>query len=181
MSMTINNTTITTRLTIIFDAGPNPDNEVYYREGSGDYQLVNNDGPALGTGNTESDVYIDNKTWLNVRSHTEVPEDVHALQCWNKGGTWTMELEKTDDSPNETIATQSDLPQWVTNVVIRCEAQDLWNNKYESDMAAVDRTALAAANDDTTFKAKIKEAHDAAVTAANSERETYLSGHSITY
>ena len=92
-----------------------------------------------------------------------------------------MELEKTDDSPNETIATQSDLPQWVTNVVIRCEAQDLWNNKYEADMAAVDRTALAAANDDTTFKAKIKEAHDAAVTAANSERETYLSGHSITY
>ena len=123
-------------------------------------QLVNNDGPALGTGNTESDVYIDNKTWLNVRSPAEVPDDVHALQCWNKGGTWTMRLEKTDDSPNEIILTQSDLPQWVTNngQQLDVKHKDLWNNKYESDMAAVDRTALAAANDDTTFKAKIKKA-----------------------
>jgi len=149
MSITINNTTITSRLTIIFDAAVNSDNE--------------NDGPAYGTGNTESDVYIDNKTHLNIRSHTEIPSTVHALQCWNKGGTWSYELEHTNNDPNTTYSSQSDLPQWVTNVVIRCEAQDAWQTAYDNAMAG---DADAQAN---------------ATTTANTARDNYLSGHSITY
>lgn len=149
MSITINNTTITSRLTIIFDAAVNSDSE--------------NDGPAYGTGNTESDVYIDSKTHLNIRSHTEVPSTVHALQCWNKGGTWSYELEHTNNDPNTTYSTQSDLPQWVANVVIRCEAQDAWQTAYDNAMAG---DADAQAN---------------ATTTANTARDNYLSGHSITY
>ena len=49
MATTINNTTANARLTIIFDAGVNSSSV--------------NDGPKSGTGNTESDVYIDNKVY----------------------------------------------------------------------------------------------------------------------
>ncbi|BCV02113.1 MAG: hypothetical protein CM15mV49_840 [uncultured marine virus] len=54
MATTINNTTVNTRMTIIFDAGVNPNST--------------NDGPASGTGNTESDVYLDNSVFHNIRS-----------------------------------------------------------------------------------------------------------------
>jgi hypothetical protein len=147
MSITINNTAISTRLTIIFDA-----------DGK-----IDGDGPAIGTGNTESDVYIDSKFYANLRSHTEVPATVHALQCWNKGGTWTYSLEHTNNDPNTTYASQSDLPTWVSNVVIRCEAEDVWDTNYNSH-------ADANAEDDS-----------AAVTAADTARNNYLSGHSITF
>ena len=53
MATTVNNTTANQRITIIFDSGLNPKNE--------------NDGPRLGTGNTESDVMIDNKSYFNIR------------------------------------------------------------------------------------------------------------------
>ena len=147
MSITINNTSISTRLTIIFDA-----------DGK-----IDGDGPALGTGNTESDVYIDGKFYQNLRSHTEVPATVHALQCWNKGGTWTYVLEHTSNDPNTTYASQSDLPTWVNNVVIRCEAQDVWQTNYNGH-------ADANTDDDS-----------AAIAAADPARNNYLSGHSITF
>jgi hypothetical protein len=181
MSITINNTTVNSRLTIIFDADIHPDNNVYYRDGSGDYQLNNDAGPASGTGNTESDVYIDNKVYYNIRSHTEIPSDVHALQCRNKNGTWSFELEYTNNDPNYVYDSQSDLPQWVTNVVIRCEAQDKWDTKFNAENNP-DYDAIAnthTTND--TFKAEIKRIHDAAVTKADADRDAYLSGHSITY
>ena len=68
MATTVNNTTANTRISILFDSDINP--------------TSNNDGPVSGTGNTESDIYIDNNVYLNVRSHTEVPSEIHALQ-WN--------------------------------------------------------------------------------------------------
>ena len=154
MSITINNTTINTRLTIIFDAD-------VHRDQAGN--IVGNDGPASGSGNTESDVYIDDKVYLNVRSHTEVPSTTHALQCKNNGGTWTYILESTDNSENTSYASQSDLPQWVTNVVIRAEAEKTWQTTYDGH-------ADANADDDS-----------AAVTAANTARVNYLSANSITY
>ena len=64
MATTVNNTTVNSRLTILFDAdGP-----------------LDGDGPAKGSGNTESDVYLDSKVFLNLRSHTEIDASVHALQ-----------------------------------------------------------------------------------------------------
>ena len=149
MSITINNTTINKRLTIIFDANTNKDSV--------------NDGPVFGSGNTESDVYIDSKNYLNIRSHTEVPATVHALQCWNKSGSWSYELEHTNSNPNTIYSSQSDLPSWVNNVVIRCEAQDIWQTSYDNAMSG-DEDSQASAT-----------------TTANTARDNYLSGLSITY
>jgi len=142
MATTVNNTTVNSRITIIFDAA-----------GS-----LNGDGPASGTGNTESDVYLDDKVHYNIRSHTEIDANVHALQ-WN-ATTNTGEIEYTNNSDNLSI---SSFPQWATNVVIRCEAQDAWQTAYDGH-------ADANADDDS-----------AAVNAANTARTNYLTAHSITY
>ena len=152
MATTINNTTVNTRMTIIFDAGVNPNSE--------------NDGPASGTGNTESDVYLDNSVFYNVRSHTEISSDVHALQ-WD-ANTNTGHIEYTDNRDNESI---SSVPQWATNVVIRAEAQNIWNTSYSSNYSS---HSDAGAEDDSA-------AITAATTAANTARDNYLTGHSITF
>jgi len=142
MATTVNNTTVNARITIVFDAGG----------------PLTGDGPRLGTGNTESDVYLDDKIYYNIRSHTEVPSEIHALQ-WN-ASTNTGELEYTDNRENESV---SSLPQWATNVVIRCEAQDSWQTAYDTAMAG---DADSQAN---------------ATTTANTARDNYLTAHSITY
>ena len=142
MATTVNNTTVNTRITILFDAA-----------GS-----LNGNGPAKGTGNTESDVYLDDTVYYNLRSHTEIDANVHALQ-WN-ATTNTGEIEYTDNRDNLSI---SSFPQWATNVVIRCEAQDAWQTAYDNAMAG-----------DENSKAN-------ATTTANTARDNYLSGHSITY
>jgi hypothetical protein len=142
MATTVNNTTVNSRITIIFDAS-----------GS-----LNGNGPAKGTGNTESDVYLDDKVYYNLRSHTEIDANIHALQ-WDATAN-TGEIEYTDASDNLSI---SSFPQWATNVVIRCEAQDAWQTAYDNAMAG---DADAQAN---------------ATSTANTARDNYLSGHSITY
>ena len=145
MATTVNNTTANSRITIIFDSGTNPVSE--------------NDGPRLGTGNTESDVYIDDNVYHNLRSHTEIDANVHALQ-WN-ATTNTGEIEFIDNRENESISL---IPQWVTNVVIRCEAQDVWENSYNTSMSSEDANVQANAT-----------------STANTERDNYLSSHSITF
>ena len=145
MATTVNNTTANSRITIIFDADLNPENE--------------NNGPRLGTGNTESDVMIDNKGYYNIRSHTEINANVHALQ-WN-ATTNTGEIEYVDHRPHEQLTA---LPQWATNVVIRCEAQDVWENSYDTSINS----------DDANVQAN-------ATSTANTARDNYLTAHSITY
>ena len=142
MATTVNNTTVNSRITIIFDA-------------SGD---LDGNGPAKGTGNTESDVYLDNTVHFNMRSHTEIDANVHALQ-WD-ATTNTGEIQYIDNRDNLAL---SSFPQWATNVVIRCEAQNAWQTAYDGH-------ADAGAEDDS-----------AAVTAANTARTNYLTAHSITY
>ena len=143
MATTVNNTTTNSRITIIFDA-----------DGS-----LDGNGPAKGTGNTESDVYLDSSIYFNIRSHTEIDANVHALQ-WN-ATTNTGELEYIDNRQNESL---SSFPQWATNVVIRCEAQDIWQNSYETSIASEDANVQANAT-----------------STANTERDNYLSAHNITY
>ena len=158
MATTVNNTTVNSRITIIFDADGNLDGN----------------GPAKGTGSTESDVYLDNKVYYNIRSHTEIDANVHALQ-WN-ATTNTGELEYIDNRENESL---SSFPQWATNVVIRCEAQDVWQTAYDSNVSA-QFTVWQTANPDAdvdTFVANTAQA----TSEANTERNTYLSAHSITY
>lgn len=142
MATTINNTTVNARLTIIFDAA-----------GS-----LTGDGPAKGTGNTESDVYLDDEVYYNLRSHTEIDANVHALQ-WD-ATTNTGEIQYTDNRDNLDITS---IPQWATNVVIRAEAQDSWQTAFDNAMAG---DADSQAN---------------ATTTANTARDNYLSAHSITY
>ena len=154
MATTVNNTTINTRLTILFDAGSNPDSV--------------NDGPRTGTGNTESDVYIDNQVYLNIRSHTEVPSEIHALQ-WN-ASTNTGVLEYTDNRDNESV---SSLPQWASNVVIRCEAQDKWQEARQAN--------ISQQHADNSSDADFVANEDTANTAGNTARTTYLSDNGITF
>ena len=150
MATTVNNTTVQSRITIIFDA---------------DGPLTGN-GPAKGTGDTESDVYLDNSVYLNLRSHTEVDANVHALQ-WD-ATTNTGALEYVDTRANGSL---SSFPQWATNVVIRAEAQDVWNTNYTSTYNA---HSDANAEDDSA-------AVTAATTAADTARNNYLAAHSITF
>ena len=160
MAITVNNTTANQRITIVFDAAINKDNQ--------------NDGPRFGTGNTESDVMVDNKTYLNIRSHTEIDANVHALQ-WN-ATTNTGELEYTDNRENESL---SSFPQWATNVVIRCEAQDAWQVSYDANVSeqfTAWQTANPEANVDS-FSANTSQA----TTVADTARTNYLTAHSITY
>ena len=86
MPTTVNNTTVNSRITIIFDA-----------DGS-----LDGNGPAKGTGNTESDVYLDSNVYHNIRSHTEIDANVHALQ-WN-ATTNSGELEYTDLRENQSLS-----------------------------------------------------------------------------
>ena len=79
MATTVNNTTVQSRITIIFDAG-----------GS-----LTGDGPAKGTGNTESDVYLDDNIQLNIRSHTEIDSSIHALQWDATTNTGTIVFTDT--------------------------------------------------------------------------------------
>ena len=160
MATTVNNTTANSRITIIFDAANNPSSE--------------NDGPRSGSGNTESDVIIDNKSYLNIRSHTEIDSNIHALQ-WN-ASTNTGELEYIDNRENETL---SSFPQWASNVVIRCEAQDVWKTNYDSTYSSI-YSAHADANTEND-SAAVSAAKTAATSAADTARVNYLSSHGITY
>ena len=92
MATTVNNTTVQSRISILFDAGG----------------PLTGDGPAKGTGNTQSDVYLDDNIQLNIRSHTEIDSNIHALQ-WD-ATTNTGQIEFTDTRDNESI---SSFPQWI--------------------------------------------------------------------
>jgi hypothetical protein len=158
MATTVNNTTVNSRITIIFDA----DGE------------LNGDGPAKGTGNTQSDVYLDSVAYLNIRSHTEIDANIHALQ-WN-ATTNTGELEYVDDRENESLTS---FPQWAVNVVIRAEAEEIWQNTYKSNVSE-QFTAWQTANPDANtsdFEANTTQS----ASVADIERNNYLSAHNITY
>ena len=160
MATTVNNTTANTRITIIFDADINPSNV--------------NDGPRRGTGNTESDVMIDNKGYLNIRSHTEIDSSIHALQ-WD-ATTNTGSLEYTDTRENLSL---DSFPQWATNVVIRCEAQDAWKTAYTAN---VDEQFTAWRSENPTANIETFSANTTQATnVADTERTNYLSAHSITF
>ena len=77
-------------------------------------------------------------------------------------------VEYIDNRDNLNIST---LPSWVTNVVIRAEAEDKYTDAYNTAYAA---DASAGTDDDT---AAVTAGTNAGVAARNS----YLSGNSITY
>lgn len=163
MATVVNNTTINSKLTIIFDAGINPNSP--------------NDGPALGSGNTESDVIIDNKSYLNLKSHTEISSEVHALQ-WN-ASTNSGHLEYIDNRENESITS---LPSWVTNVVIRCEGENAWKSSYDSNVSSQLTTWVSGNTvDNPQTEDNFVPDVSMATTQADADRISYLSNNGITY
>jgi|TARA_R110000796_G_scaffold132744_1_gene248174 hypothetical protein len=160
----VNNTTINTRLTIIFDAAENA--------------LNLNDGPRLGVGNTEADVFIDENenqiNYFNIKAHTEIPSEIHSLQ-WDTSNN-TGQLEYIDNRENLDII---EIPSWATNVVIRCEAEDKWLEAYNANINSQLQAWLEASseNSEDNFVMEVSLANDAGDTA----RINYCSSNGVTY
>ena len=159
MATTVNNTTANTRITIIFDAaGP-----------------LDGNGPAKGTGNTESDVYVDSNCYPNIRSHTEIDSNIHALQ-WNATNN-TGEIEFIDNRENEII---SSFPQWAANVIIRTEAENIWKTTYRNSLDSQMQDLIS--NPEVDKEAiSLEQLEPEAIDLANTERNNYLAAHNITY
>tara|TARA_R110000787_G_scaffold30040_2_gene80993 strand:+ start:258 stop:749 length:492 start_codon:yes stop_codon:yes gene_type:complete len=160
----VNNTTINTRLTIIFDASENP--------------LNLDDGPRLSVGNTEADVSIDENedqtNYFNIKAYTEIPSEIHCLQ-WNATNS-TGYLEYIDDRENLDV---TEIPSWATNVVIRCEAEDKWLEAYDANIASQLQAWLEvdSENNEDDFSPDETLARAAADTA----RINYCSSNGFTY
>tara|TARA_R100000951_G_scaffold29120_1_gene25261 strand:- start:7410 stop:7901 length:492 start_codon:yes stop_codon:yes gene_type:complete len=160
----VNNTTINTRLTIIFDASENA--------------LNSDDGPRLGVGNTEADIFIDENenqiNYFNIKAHTEIPSEIHCFQ-WNPINS-TGNYEYIDNRENLNI---TEIPSWATNVVIRCEAEDKWLEAYNANIDSQRQAWLDAdsENNEDNFVMDVFLANDAGDTA----RINYCSSNGITY
>lgn len=160
----VNNTTINTRLTIIFDASEN--------------ELNLDDGPRLGVGNTEADVFIDEnenqKSYFNIKAYTEIPSEIHCIQ-WNATNSIGY-LEYIADRENVNI---TEIPSWATNVVIRCEAEDKWKEAYNANIASQLEAWLDAddENNEDNFVIEVSLAKD----AADAARINYCSSNGVTY
>lgn len=173
---TVNNTTINTRLSIIFDAAPRPVVDSSFTEKyTDDYYMSRKyneaDGPRDFTGNTEADVYVDDLVCTNLRCHQEIPAEVHALQ-W-KESTSSGEIEYIDDRENTKITS---LPSWVTNVIIRYEAEALYHFERAKSIKLQEKEHIDGGG---TYPYEADQ--NVATTHATTERNNYLSAHGITY
>lgn len=158
MPITINNVTINNQLSIINDAGPNPNN--------------NNDGPAKWSGNTEADVIIDGQGYLNINANDQVPSNIHALQYYPSSDTG--EIEYTNDDPNFQIETSADIPSWANVMVTRWNGEKAYAETYESTYAAEYSAQVTAfeANTNPMTEAAYTQAHNNAVNAATTAATT---------
>jgi hypothetical protein len=116
MPITINNVTANNQITIINDAGINNSNP--------------NDGPAKYSGNTEADVIIDGKAYLNLTANDTVPTNVHAFQFYPN--TNTGEIEYVDSTPNLQLVSDADIPSWANTMITR------WKTQYDIENPAVE-------------------------------------------
>tara|TARA_R100001509_G_C4875907_1_gene218488 strand:- start:1893 stop:2375 length:483 start_codon:yes stop_codon:yes gene_type:complete len=160
MATTLNNTIINSKFTIIFDAGVNSENP--------------NNGPRDGSGNTEADVYIDGTFYDNVRCHTEIDANVHALQ-WNVT-TNTGHIEFVDNRENESITS---LPQWASNVVIRVEADNEWKTTWDQSVNTQIQELIG--NEVDKDHITLEQVKPRADSEADQARLDYLTAHNITY
>jgi hypothetical protein len=158
----INNTTVNTRLTIIFDAGENP--------------LNLDDGPRLGVGNTEADVFIDEDenqiNYFNIRGHSEIPSDLHTLH-WNvinNSGVY----EYIDDRENLDI---TEIPSWCTTIIIRCEAEDKYTEAFNNNLNDQLTVWLNDGNEEEDFIADL----DIAKASGDTARSSYLLNYGLNH
>tara|TARA_R110000744_G_C19360268_1_gene561355 strand:- start:2921 stop:3406 length:486 start_codon:yes stop_codon:yes gene_type:complete len=158
----INKTTVNTRLTIIFDAAENT--------------LNLDDGPRLGVGNTEADIFIDEDenqiNYFNIRGHVEIPSDLHTLH-WNvinNSGVY----EYIDDRENLDI---TEIPSWCTTIIIRCEAEDKYMEAFNNNLTDQLTVWLNAGNEEEDFIADF----NIAKTSGNTARSSYLLNYGLNH
>ena len=155
MSVTINNVTANNQITIIFDAGVNPNSP--------------NDGPRNYSGNTEADVIIDGQAYLNIQASDQIPSNIHAFQY--SVGSNTGEVEYVNTDPNLVINGQSEIPSWVNIMITRWNGEktyeETYNTTYNDLVANLDASS-------ETYETDLANAHTSAQTSATTAKNNIL-------
>ena len=158
MAITINNVTAKNQITIIFDAGINPNNT--------------HNGPRDYSGDTEADVVIDGVGYHNINASDIIPTNIHALQY--KPATNTGHIEYVGNDDNLAIADASGIPAWANTMITRWNGEktyaETWNSTYETEHTA--QIAAFTANTNPMTDEAYNQAHANAQTAANAAATT---------
>jgi len=155
MPITINNVTANNQITIINDADVNPSNS--------------NDGPAKWSGNTEADVIIDGKGYLNLQGNDVIPANVHALQFYP--GTNSGELEYVGSDANLQLSSSSDIPSWANTMITRWNGEKTYEETYQTEY---DNAVANLDSSSETYETDLANAHTAAQTAATTAKNNIL-------
>jgi|TARA_E500000318_G_scaffold12487_2_gene11490 hypothetical protein len=154
MPITINNVTINNRLTIINDADVSQTNP--------------NNGPKLYSGDTETDVIIDGKGYLNLSGVDVVPDNIHALQFYPATDSGWLEFDGTAD--NQSI-TSSTIPSWANTMITRWNGEKTYDETYQTTydnlLANLDSTS-------ETYSQDVANAQTSAQTAATTAKNNIL-------
>ncbi len=155
MPITINNVTANNQITIINDAGINPNNP--------------NDGPRAYSGNTECDVIIDGVGYMNLNGSDIVPTNIHALQF--NAASNSGELEYTGTEQNLVLSSASDIPSWANTMITRWNGEKTYyatyQTEYDNALANLDVSS-------ETYEADVNSAQTAAQSAATTAKNNIL-------
>lgn len=151
MAIVISNVTINNQLTIVNDAAVNPNNS--------------NNGPKAYSGETEADVIIDGKSYLNLSASDVIPSNVHAFQY--RPSTSSGWIEFDGNAENQDVSSDS-IPSWVNTMVTRWNGEKTYDDTYSSvldSLVANLDTQSPTYNDD--YDAAVSNATSQATTAKN--------------
>ena len=155
MAITINNETINNQLTIVNDADINKNNP--------------NNGPKLYSGDTEVDVLVDGKAYLNLNGADVVPSNVHALQFRPATGSGWIEFDGNVDNQ---IITSSEIPSWANTMITRWNGEKTYDETYQS---TYDGIIANLDSNSETYATDLANAHTSAQTAATTTKNNILS------
>ena len=164
MAITINSVTANNQISIIFDAGIDPNNT--------------NNGPADYSGENQADVIIDGVGYHNISSADIIPSNVHALQYKATVNTGHIEYVGTDD--NLAIADANGIPAWANTMITRWNGEkayaETWNSTYETEHTAqiAAFTANTSPMTDEAYASADTNASNAANTAATTAKNNIL-------
>jgi len=154
MPITINNVTINNQLTIINDAGVN--------------HLSPNDGPRAYSGNTEADVNIDGKAYLNINANDIIPANIHALQFNPATDSGWIEYEGTAQNLD---ITSSDIPSWANTMITRWNGEKVYEETYSSTFSSLTANLDGSSEN---FQSDLANAESSAQLAATTAKNNIL-------
>tara|TARA_A100001015_G_C14971341_1_gene705270 strand:- start:1057 stop:1557 length:501 start_codon:yes stop_codon:yes gene_type:complete len=164
MAITINNVTANNQITIIFDAGIDPNNT--------------NNGPREYSGETQADVIIDGVGYHNISSADIIPTNIHAFQY--KPATNTGHIEYVGADDNLAIADANGIPAWANTMITRWNGEktyaETWSSTFETEYAAQIAAFTANTNPmtDEAYTSADTNAQTAANTAATTAKNNIL-------